>query len=327
MKIIFYDTQKYDKEHFDEVNKKYNYEIHYLEAHLNAHTASLSKGYDVVCAFVNDTLDKKVLTELKGCGIRLIALRSAGYNNVDLNTAKALKIPVVRVPAYSPEAVAEAAAAMLLTLDRKLQHAYVRTREFNFSLNGLVGFNLYGKTAGVIGTGKIGRAFIRIAQGFGMNVIAYDPYPAKIDGVEYVSPEELFKRSDIISLHCPLTDENRHIIRKETISEMKDGVIIINTSRGGLIDSEDLLDALKSHKIGGAALDVYEEESGIFFEDQSEEGIEDDNLARLISMPNVLITGHQAFLTHEALDAISTVTLENIKAFEGGQKLVNEVLA
>lgn len=325
MKILFYDAQKYDRTHFDEVNKKYGFEIKYQSAHLDEHTAHLSKGYDAVCAFVNDDLSREVLSILKDNNIRIVALRCAGFNNVDLNAAKEFGVEVVRVPAYSPEAIAEAAVSMLMTLNRRLQHAYVRTREFNFSLNGLVGSTLYGKTCGVIGTGKIGRAFIRIAKGFGMRILAYDPYPAEIEGVEFVSLEKLFKESDFISLHCPLTKENWHLVNKDTIAQMKDGVYIVNTSRGGLINSQDLLEALKERKLGGAALDVYEEEAGVFFKDSSDMGIEDDTLARLISMPNVLVTGHQAFLTNEALDAIAATTLESLQAFKDGKELINKI--
>lgn len=324
-KIALFDTKPYDKDSFEKMVGK-DQQISYYDTRLLIDTAQLAKGFDVVVPFVNDDLSEKTLVSLKQEGVKLIAMRCAGYNNVDLKAAKKLELPIVRVPAYSPHAVAEAAFAMLLTLDRKLQHAYVRTREFNFSLTGLEGFDLYGKTVGVIGTGKIGQCFIEIAKGFGLNVLCYDPYPAKLEGVKYVSLEELFTSSDIISLHCPLTRENIHIIDLDSINLMKKGVYIINTSRGGLIRSEDLLNGLKEKKIGGAALDVYEEEGGIFFEDNSLNGVDDDTLARLISMPNVLVTGHQAYLTKEALSNIAEVTLENITSFFKEGKLQNQVV-
>lgn len=325
MKIVLFDTKSYDRLHFDEANRKYGYDIVYHDASLNRNTAILAKGADVVCPFVNCTVDKAVVDILKEDGVKLIAMRSAGFNNVDYRYALSQGIPVVRVPAYSPHAVAEHSFALLLALVRKLTHAYVRTREFNFSLSGLVGMDLYGKTMGIVGTGKIGRAAIDIAKGFGMRVLAYDPYPAKLSGVEYTSLDNLLKESDVVSLYCPLANDNRHMINARTLSDMKDTAYIINTSRGALIDSEALLDALKEKKIGGAALDVYEEEAGIFYTDQSDEGIADDTLARLISMPNVIITSHQGYLTKEALSAISETTLSNVKEFEEGKPLVNQV--
>ena len=325
MKIVLFDTKSYDRLHFDEANRKYGYDIVYHDASLNRNTAILAKGADVVCPFVNCTVDKAVVDILKEDGVKLIAMRSAGFNNVDYRYALSLGIPVVRVPAYSPHAVAEHSFALLLALVRKLTHAYVRTREFNFSLSGLVGMDLYGKTMGIVGTGKIGRAAIDIAKGFGMRVLAYDPYPAKLSGVEYTSLDNLLNESDVVSLYCPLANDNRHMIHARTLSDMKDTAYIINTSRGALIDSEALLDALKEKKIGGAALDVYEEEAGIFYTDQSDEGIADDTLARLISMPNVIITSHQGYLTKEALSAISETTLSNVKEFEEGKDLTNQV--
>ncbi len=325
MKIVLFDTKSYDRLHFDEANRKYGYDIVYHDASLNRNTAILAKGADVVCPFVNCTVDKAVVDILKEDGVKLIAMRSAGFNNVDYRYALSQGIPVVRVPAYSPHAVAEHSFALLLALVRKLTHAYVRTREFNFSLSGLVGMDLYGKTMGIVGTGKIGRAAIDIAKGFGMRVLAYDPYPAKLSGVEYTSLDNLLKESDVVSLYCPLANDNRHMINARTLSDMKDTAYIINTSRGALIDSEALLDALKEKKIGGAALDVYEEEAGIFYTDQSDEGIADDTLARLISMPNVIITSHQGYLTKEALSAISETTLSNVKEFEEGKPLTNQV--
>ncbi len=325
MKIALFDTKSYDRLHFDEANRKYGYDIVYYDASLNRDTAILAKGADVVCPFVNCTVDRNVVDVLKQEGVKLIAMRSAGFNNVDYRYALSNGIPVVRVPAYSPHAVAEHSFALLLALVRKLTHAYVRTREFNFSLSGLVGIDLYGKTMGIVGTGKIGRAAIDIAKGFGMRVLAYDPYPAEISGVEYTDLDTLLRESDVVSLYCPLTNDNRHMINARTLSDMKDTAYIINTSRGALIDSDALLEALKEKRIGGAALDVYEEEAGIFYTDQSDEGIADDTLARLISMPNVIITSHQGYLTKEALSAISETTLSNVKEFEEGKVLTNQV--
>ena len=325
MRIALFDTKSYDRTHFEEANKAFGYEIIYHESSLNKNTALLAKGADVVCPFVNCTVDKDVIDVLAEEGVKLIALRSAGFNNTDYKYALSKGIPVVRVPAYSPHAVAEHSFALLLALVRKLTHAYVRTREFNFSLSGLVGMDLYGKTIGIVGTGKIGQCAIDIAKGFGMRVLAYDPFPKEMDGVEYTDLDTLLKESDVVSLYCPLTKENRHLINEKTIDDMKDTAYLINTSRGGLIDSEALLEALKEKKLGGAALDVYEEEAGIFYTDQSDEGIADDTLARLISMPNVIITSHQGYLTKEALSAISMTTLSNISEFETGKELSNQV--
>ncbi len=325
MKITMFDTKPYDKKYFEEVNPNYGFDIKYLESTLGENSAIMAKGSDVVCPFVNCNVDKKVIDILADEGIRLIAMRSAGFNNVDLKRAAERVLKVVRVPAYSPHAVAEHSFAMLLTLVRKMQHAYVRTREFNFSLSGLEGFDLYGKTIGIIGTGKIGRCAADIAKGFGMHIMAYDPYPQQIEGIEYANLEQLLKKSDIISLYCPLTKDNRHLINAESLKMIKKNAVIINTSRGGLVNSEDLLEALKEKRLAGAALDVYEEEAGIFFTDQSNEGIEDDTLARLISMPNVIVTSHQGYLTEEALRAISETTLKNISEFEQGLPLSNEI--
>lgn len=323
-RISFYDTKSYDRIYFDKLKEKYECEIDYHEAKLNRTTAVLSKGSDCVCAFVNDTLDKETLQELYEMGIRLVVMRCAGYNNIDFHYAYG-KIHVLRVPAYSPYAVAEAAMGMLLMLNRKLHKAYNRTRDFNFSLSGLEGFDVHGKNIGVIGTGKIGRTFIDVCSGFGANMFMYDPYPAKDANYNYVSLDELFEKCDIISLHCPLSKESYHIINKESIAKMKDGVFIINTSRGALIDSEALLEGLKSGKIGAAGLDVYEEESDLFFEDFSDKIIQDDVLARLVTLPNVLVTSHQAFLTKEALENIATTTLQNVYSYFHQEKLVNEV--
>lgn len=328
IKIAFFDTKEYDRDLFDEYNKKYNYEITYLESKLNAETAPLAQGYDVVCVFVNDVVDKKTIQILKKCGVKLIALRCAGFNNVDIkNMDKDIK--VVRVPAYSPYAVAEHAVALLLNVDRKIYKAYQRTKKYNFTLNGLLGFDIHGKTVGVIGTGKIGKCFINIMNGFGANIVAYDVYPdlefAKEKGFEYVTLDELYAKSDIISLHCPLTDSNRKMINKSSIEKMKDGVVIINTSRGKLIDTTDLIYELEKGKIYGLGLDVYEDEEEFFLNDMSNSYIRDKDLSTLLSMPNVVITSHQAFFTKEALNKIANDTCENIKdIFEKGE-CVNEV--
>ena len=314
IKVAFYDAKSYDIASFEDFSKTHEIEFHFYETKLNLETVSLSKGSDVVCVFVNDDVNKDVINKLHEYGVKLIALRSAGYNNVDIKAAFG-KVHVVHVPAYSPYAVAEHTMALLLTSIRRIHKAYNRTREFNFSLNGLTGFDLYGKTVGVIGTGKIGRLFINICRGFGMKVIAYDAFPTKDSDIEYVSLDELFKLSDIISLHCPLTDDTKHIIGKSSIEKMKKGVVIVNTSRGGLIDAEALLEGIKARKIGAACLDVYEEEADIFFEDLSGHILNDDLLSRLISMPNVIVTSHQAFLTKEALNNIAETTVKNIESY------------
>ena len=321
-KIAFFDTKPYDKEWFNKLNTKYNFKYH--EHKLTADSASLAYGCKAVVAFVNDTLDKDAIDRLCELGVELIALRCAGYNNVDIKYAKN-KIKVVRVPTYSPYAVAEHAMALLLTLNRKIHRASNRTRDFNFSLNGLTGFDLHQKTAGIIGTGQIGSIFIDICKGFGMNVIAYDPYPKENSDINYVSLDRLLSESDVISLHCPLTSSTRYIIDNDNIQKMKDGVYIVNTSRGQLIDSDALLQNLKSRKIGGAALDVYEEETAFFFEDYSSTIIDDDTLALLVSLPNVIMTSHQAFLTAEALEKIAEITLFNLDQFFSGEELINKV--
>ena len=310
-KVAFFDTKAYDKPSFEQYGNQHDIRFRFLETKLNEDTVDLAKGCDAVCVFVNDTVNAAVIDKLYEYGVKIIALRSAGYNNVDLRSAYG-KIHVVHVPAYSPYAVAEHAMALLLTSVRRIHKAYNRTREFNFSLNGLTGFDLHGKTAGVIGTGKIGRIFIDICRGFGMKVIAYDLFPAMDSGIEYVPLETLFEQSDIISLHCPLTDDTRHMINAAAIEKMKKGVVIVNTSRGGLIDAEALLEGIKARKIGAACLDVYEEEADIFFEDRSGHILNDDLLSRLISMPNVIVTSHQAFLTEEALNNIAETTVNNI---------------
>lgn len=321
-KIAFFDAKSYDIMTFNNVNKEY--EIHYFEDKLNIKTVILAKEMDVVCAFVNDSITKEVIEKLNEYGIHLIALRCAGFNNVDIEAAYG-KTHVVRVPAYSPYAVAEHAMALLLSLNRKIHKAYLRTREFNFNIQGLTGFDLYGKTVGVIGTGKIGVAFINICKGFGMNVVAYDPFPRTDLDVKYVTIDELVKMSDIISLHCPLTNGTKHIINEDTINNMKNGAIIVNTSRGALVDSQALLKGLKDKKILGACLDVYEEEANLFFEDNSNEIIQDDVLALLISLPNVIITSHQGYLTKEALENIAETTLNNITAYFNNEYLENEI--
>ncbi|MGB8452491.1 MAG: 2-hydroxyacid dehydrogenase [Anaerocolumna sp.] len=323
-RICFYDTKQYDKVYFDYYKEKFGFEIDYFESKLNSNTAVMAKGYDAAVAFVNDTIDAKTIDNLYNNGVKIIGMRCAGYNNIDFKAAFE-KIHVVRVPAYSPYAVAEHAMALLLTLNRKIHRAYNRTKEHNFSLNGLIGFDLHGKTMGVIGTGKIGRIFVNICKGFGLNVIAYDPYPITASDIKYVSFEELCQESDIISLHCPLTRETQHLIDKKNFDRMKKGVIIINTSRGALINSEDLLNAIKEEKVGGAGLDVYEEETEFFYEDKSYSIIQDDILSGLISMPNVIVTSHQAFLTKEALNNIAEITLQNLRDYFDDKPLENEI--
>ena len=321
-KIAFFDTKPYDRIYFDKLNK--DFEIEYFESRLRPESARLAEGCRAVCAFVNDEIDTKTVQTLANLGVEVLAMRCAGYNNVALKEALG-KIKVVRVPAYSPYAVAEHAMGMILMLNRKLHKAYIRTRDFNFSLNGLIGFDLHGKTAGVIGTGKIGRAFIDICRGFGMEVIANDPFPAENSGINYVSREELFKRSDIISLHCPLTEDTKYIINAQALSLMKPETLIVNTSRGKLIDSEALLNALNEKRIGGATLDVYEEETDLFFEDNSDRIVTDEILSLLVSRPNVLITSHQAFLTKEALQSIAEITLQNLQDYFAGRELKYEI--
>lgn len=324
-KVSFFDTKPYDKIYFDLLKDKYGIEIEYFESKLSEKTAVMAKGSRGVVAFVNDSITEKTINTLRQSGVEIIAMRCAGYNNVDLAAANGV-MPVVRVPDYSPHAIAEHTIALLLTLVRKTHKAYIRTRDHNFSLNGFVGFDLYGKTVGIIGTGKIGVALADICLGMGMKVIAYDPQPTD-SRIEYVPLEELFKRSDVISLHCPLTSKTRYIINRDSMLLMKKGVYILNTSRGALIDSEALTEAIKSGKIGGAGLDVYEEESEYFYEDLSDSIIRDDILTRLIMMPNVLVTSHQAFLTHEALRRIAETTLGNLQSFFNGEKLENEIVS
>ena len=327
-RILFYDTKPYDRRFFDEANGEFSFDITYYDGRLDKETALFAKGYPVICGFVNDVIDAETIKILKAGGVGLIALRCAGYNNVDLKGAYG-NLHVVRVPAYSPYAVAEHCVGLMLTLNRKIHKAYYCVRDGNFSINGLLGFDMRGKTAGVIGTGKIGRCVVSILKGFGMDVIAFDPEPdqafADQAGIRYAAIDELYRLSDIITLHCPLTPQTHHMIDKSVISEMKDGVMLINTGRGKLIKTEALIEGLKSGKIGSAGLDVYEEESEYFFEDFSMSMISDDVLARLLTFPNVIITSHQGFFTKEALANIANTTLENIREHFNGGYLRNEI--
>lgn len=328
VKIAFFDTKSYDLESFDKENIGTGYEIHYYKDRLSVRTAQLAQGKDVVCIFVNDECDARVIDMLAGYGVKLIALRCAGFNNVDMGAAKG-RIPVVRVPAYSPHAVAEYAVTLMLCLNRKVYRSVYRTREGNFKLKGLMGFDMYGKTAGLIGLGKIARELVKILRGFGMNVVAYDPYPDRLfaeeQRISLVTLDELYAKSDIISLHCPLTDDTKFIINAESIGKMKQGVMIINTGRGKLIRTEDLIEGLRTGRIGSAGLDVYEEEQNFFYEDRSDKMIDDDKLALLLMMPNVIVTSHQAFFTREAMHNIAVTTLQNITDWAAGRELKNEV--
>ena len=328
MRVAFFSTKSYDKEYFDRVNSNGQHQFTYFEAALNSATATLAKEHTAVCLFVNDKADKETIEQLSANKIKLIALRCAGFNNIDLEAASKKKIKVVRVPAYSPEAVAEHAIALILTLNRKTHKAYNRVREGNFSLEKLIGHNLHDKTVGVIGTGRIGQAFCRIMLGFGCKLLAYDKFPsAEMEkaGVLYRPLDEVLAQSDIISLHCPLLPETHHLINRQAFSKMKKGVMLINTSRGAVIDTADAIEALKSEQLGYFGIDVYEQEEKLFFRDLSEEIIADDIIARLISFPNVLITSHQGFFTKEALEQIAAVTLKNIDDFEKGLPLENEI--
>jgi len=328
VKIAFFDAKPYDTESFNELNRDYGFTIKYFKFHLTPDNIVLAKGYDAVVIFVNDTVDAAMIMQLKEYGVKLIALRSAGFNNVDLKEAFG-NIRVVRVPSYSPHAIAEHTVALMLTLNRKVHRAYFRTRDTNFALNGLMGFDMHGKTAGVIGTGRIGRVLVNILRGFGMEVLLHDSYPdvafASATGSSYVSLEELYSRSDIISLNCPLTRETEHMINSSTIAMMKKGVMLINTGRGKLIRTPDLIEGLKSGQIGSAGLDVYEEESQFFFEDLSDRVLADDVLARLLTFNNVIITSHQGFFTREAIRNIAETTLKNIDDYFAGRNLENEV--
>jgi D-lactate dehydrogenase len=329
VKIALFDSHRYDHESFDSANRGFGYELTFFEPRLTPQTAPLAAGFDVVCSFVSDQLDAETLGTLSAAGVRLIALRSAGYNHVDLPAAERLGLPVVRVPEYSPFAVAEHAVGLVLALNRKIHRAHARVREGNFSLEGLVGFDLCGKTVGLIGTGRIGSVAARIFSGFGCRLVGYDTQPvaALVNdfGLTYGSLPELYREADIVSLHLPLTPGTNHLIDAGALVQMKNAVMLINTGRGALIDSRALISALKTGRVGAAGLDVYEEEEGIFFEDLSDRVLQDDVLARLLTFPNVLITAHQGFLTHEALANIAVTTLENVRAFERGGPLRNEI--
>ncbi|MEN5015585.1 2-hydroxyacid dehydrogenase [Erwinia sp. Eh17-17] len=326
MKLAVYSTKQYDRKYLTQVNEDYGFELEFFDFLLNETTAKNAVGCEGVCIFVNDDGSRKVLEELAELGVKYIALRCAGFNNVDLDAARELGLQVVRVPAYSPEAVAEHAVGMMMTLNRRIHRAYQRTRDANFSLEGLIGFNMHGRTAGVIGTGKIGIAALRILKGFGMRLLAFDPYPSPQAlelGAEYVDIKTLFRESDVITLHCPLTEDNHHLLDSGAFAQMKDGVMVINTSRGALIDSQAAIDALKQQKIGALGMDVYENERDLFFEDKSNDVIQDDIFRRLSACHNVLFTGHQAFLTAEALTSISQTTLENLRLLDKGEPCAN----
>ncbi|MCP1673770.1 D-lactate dehydrogenase [Natronocella acetinitrilica] len=330
MRIRFYSAQKYDEQFFTAANAAFGFELHFSEAKLDADTARLASGVDAVCAFVNDNLDHDCLAALKEAGVQVIAMRCAGFNNVDLNAARELGLAVVRVPAYSPEAVAEHTMALALTLNRNTHRAFNRVREGNFNLNGLLGFNLHGRTAGLVGTGRIGVATARVMSGFGLRLIGYDVFenPDFVAlGGEYVSLDELYGQADLISLHCPLTEDNHHMISHDALSKMRDGVMLVNTSRGGLVDTQAVIEALKSGRVGYLALDVYEQEGPVFFRDLSDEILTDDMLSRLLTFPNVLITGHQGFFTEEAMAQISEVTLTNLEQLRTGKECPNELTA
>lgn len=329
MNILFFGTKSYDREFFEKLENSgiyHDIDITFIEPNLTPETAMLADGYEAVCAFVNMDLSEKTIKILHKCGVKLILVRSAGFNNVDLEATKEYNITVMRVPSYSPEAVAEHAMALVLTADRHMHKAYIKCRENNFNLSGLMGVNLYGKTAGIVGTGKIGAAMARICNGFGMKVIGFDMYPNKsLDFIEYVDYEHLLAQSDLISLHCPLTEENYHMINKDTIAKMKDGVILVNTSRGALIKTEDLIQGIRDEKFFAVGLDVYEEETGTVYEDMSDQILEHSTMARLLSFPNVCVTSHQGFFTREALEAISETTMDNALAFLEGRKNGNEL--
>ncbi|MDY4792988.1 MAG: 2-hydroxyacid dehydrogenase [Pararoseburia sp.] len=321
MKILFYDAKKYDVDSFEKARENFpDIQVEYLEADINKKTAVLAKGYDAICAFVNADLSKEILQILSEQGVSLLLMRCAGFNNIDLEETRRLGMTVLRVPGYSPEAVAEQAMALALSVNRRIHKEYIKVRENNFSLEGLMGRNFYGKTAGIIGTGKIGAAMARICKGFGMKVIAYDKYPNKnLDFIQYMELEDVLKNSDLVSLHCPLTVDNYHMINAKTISLMKDDVVFVNTSRGELVDTEDLIAGIRNHKFHGVGLDVYEEETDNVFENREQEIMEHSVTARLLSFPNVIVTSHQAFFTEEALSAISNTTLENALGYEKGE--------
>ena len=321
MKILFYDAKKYDVDSFEKARENFpDIQVEYLEADINKKTAVLAKGYDAICAFVNADLSKEILQILSEQGVSLLLMRCAGFNNIDLEETRRLGMTVLRVPGYSPEAVAEQAMALALSVNRRIHKEYIKVRENNFSLEGLMGRNFYGKTAGIIGTGKIGAAMARICKGFGMKVIAYDKYPNKnLDFIQYMELEDVLKNSDLVSLHCPLTVDNYHMINAKTISLMKDDVVFVNTSRGELVDTEDLIAGIRNHKFHGVGLDVYEEETDNVFENREQEIMEHSVTARLLSFPNVIVTSHQEFFTEEALSAISNTTLENALGYEKGE--------
>jgi len=329
LKIAFFDSKEYDQNVFEKENKNFGFELFFYKEHLSLQSVSLAYGKDVVCIFVNDDCNAQVIRRLHDNGVRLIALRCAGFNNVDLQAAKGI-MPVVHVPAYSPHAVAEYALTLMMALNRKVYRSWNRTREGNFTLNGLLGFDMYGKTAGIIGMGRIGKELAKILRGMGLTVLGYDIYPdeefAAANGIEMTSLDSLYERSDIISLHCPLTADNQHMINSESIMKMKYGVMIINTGRGKLIKTEDLIDGLRSRQIGSVGLDVYEEEQAYFYEDRSNNMIDDDKLALLLMMPNVIVSSHQAFFTQEAVSNIAKTTLDNIIQHQNGEKLLNEVI-
>lgn len=326
MKIAFYDTKPYDKTWFQPLAKDNGIDITFFETKLNKDTAILARNNDAVCIFVNDIADKDTLDILEKLGVKTILLRCAGYDNVDLKALNS-RFDLLRVPSYSPAAVAEFALTLFMALNRRIHRAYQRTRDFNFNINGLMGITLQGKTVGVVGTGKIGQVFINLLQGFGVEILAYDPYPVEGLNATYVSKEELFRRSDVISFHCPLTEETRHLVNEDTIKLMKDGVIIVNTSRGAIVDTGAVIEGLKNKKFGGVGLDVYEEEDDYFFEDRSNEIISDDELSRLLTFPNVLITSHQAFFTTEATKAIAETTINNYLGVVNGNIEEKNVLA
>ncbi len=321
MNVAVFSTKTYDRRFFEAANEQHGHDLTFFEPRLTPNTASLAEGHEAVCAFVNDHLDETVLARLAGAGVRLVVLRSAGFNHVDLDAAQRLGLTVARVPAYSPHAVAEHALALLLALNRQIYRAYNRVREGNFALDGLLGFDLHGKTVGVVGTGKIGVTFARIVRGLGCEVLALDPYPnPELQGVaSYVSRDELLAASDVVSLHCPLTPQTHHMIDDAAIDRMREGVTLINTSRGQLVDTRAVIEGLKRGRIGRLGLDVYEEEGDLFFEDLSNRVIRDDVFSRLLTFPNVLITGHQGFFTEEALQNIAETTLANVRAFESGE--------
>ena len=328
MKILFYDTKKYDKDSFDKVLPQYeDIQVEYIEPDISVQTAKYAKGFEAVCGFVSSDLSKDVIKEFHKAGVKLILMRCAGYNNVDLKECRKCDITVLRVPGYSPEAVAEHAMALALACNRRIHKAYIKVRENNFSLTGLTGLNFHGKTAGIIGTGKIGAAMCRICHGFGMKVIAYDIYKnPDLDFVDYTELDELLKKSDLISLHCPLTDDSYHMINSKTIKKMKDNVMLVNTSRGALIDTDDLIKGIREHKFHSVGLDVYEEETHNVFENREDDILETSITSRLLSFPNVIVTSHQAFLTKEALEAISYTTMENAMSYIEGNLIENNIV-